>query len=147
MDRTGAAALVVVAGMLVAAQAPMNGELGRHVGSWQAALVNFAVGTALIVLLIAVFGGGFGELRGVTAAPWWALLGGVVGVVVVVASLVAVRSLGAGGVTAATVAGMLAASVVVDHLGLLGVEPRPVGAAKILGIALLAGGVMLVVRE
>lgn len=147
MDRTGAAALVVVIGVLVAAQAPMNGELGRYVGSWQAALVNFVAGMALIMLLMVVFGGGFGELRGVTAAPWWSLLGGIVGVVVVVVSLVAVRSLGAGGVTAATVAGMLAASVVIDHLGLLGVEPRPVSAAKIFGIALLAAGVMLVVRE
>jgi bacterial/archaeal transporter family-2 protein len=58
-----------------------------------------------------------------------------------------VRSLGAGGVTAATIAGQLAASVAVDHFGLLGVERQPVTALRIVGVALLAGGVFLVVRD
>ena len=62
-------------------------------------------------------------------------------------ALVTVRSLGAGGVTAATIAGQLATAVVVDHFGLLGVERQPVTALRLVGIALLAGGVFLVVRD
>ena len=46
MDRTTAAILVVAAGTAVGAQAPVNGMLGRYVGTWQAAFVNFAVGLA-----------------------------------------------------------------------------------------------------
>jgi transporter family-2 protein len=61
--------------------------------------------------------------------------------------LVTVRSLGAGGVVAATIAGQLAVSVVVDHLGILGVARQPVTAARIAGVALLAAGTYLVVRE
>jgi transporter family-2 protein len=60
---------------------------------------------------------------------------------------VTVRSLGAGGVVAATIAGQLAVSVVVDHLGILGVARQPVTAARIAGVALLAAGTYLVVRE
>lgn len=147
MDRASAAILVVAAGAAVGAQAPVNGALGRYVGTWQAAFVNFAVGLVILTLVIAVAAGGFGGLGEMPRAPWWALIGGACGVAVVTSSIVAVGELGAGGVTAAIVAGQLTASVVIDRFGWFGVREQPVTAAKLLGIALLAAGVYLVVRE
>ena len=147
MDRTSAVVFVVAAGAAVGAQAPMNGALGSVVGSWQAALVNFAVGLVILTVIVAVAAGGFGGLREIPDAPWWALLGGACGVAVVTSSIFAVGHLGAGGVTAAVVAGQLTASVVIDRLGLFGVTERPVTAGKLLGVALLALGVYLIVRE
>ena len=61
--------------------------------------------------------------------------------------LVTVRSLGAGPVVAATIAGQLSASVVIDQLGVLGVEKDPVTVGKVIGIVLLSAGVFLIVRE
>jgi transporter family-2 protein len=61
--------------------------------------------------------------------------------------LVTVRSLGAGPVVAATIAGQLSASLVVDQLGILGVEKDPITAVKVVGVVLLAAGVFLIVRE
>ena len=78
---------------------------------------------------------------------WIYLTGGLLGAAYITAVLVTVRSLGAGGVVAATIAGQLAISVVVDQFGLLGVERQPLSAAKIAGLALLAAGTYLVVRE
>ncbi len=147
MDRTTAAILVVAAGAAIGAQAPINGHLGRYVGSWQAAFVNFAVGLALLTVILAVAGGGFGGLREIPNAPWWALLGGAGGVAIVTTSIFAVGHLGAGGVTAAVVAGQLTASVVIDRFGLFGVTQQPITTGKLIGIALLAVGVYLIVRE
>ncbi len=147
MDRTSAAILVVAAGTAVGAQAPMNGALGRVVGSWQAAFVNFGVGLLILTVIVAIAAGGFGGLREIPDAPWWALLGGACGVAVVTSSIFAVGHLGAGGVTAAVVAGQLTASVVIDRYGLFGVTRQPLTAGKLLGIALLAVGVYLIVRE
>lgn len=147
MDRTSAAILVVAAGAAVGAQAPVNGALGRYVGTWQAALVNFAVGLVILAVIVAVAAGGFGGLAEMPRAPWWTLIGGACGVAVVTTSLVAVGHLGAGGVTAAVVAGQLAASVVIDRFGWFGVREQPITAAKLAGIALLALGVYLVVRD
>ncbi|HMS63160.1 MAG TPA: DMT family transporter [Solirubrobacteraceae bacterium] len=147
MDRTTAAVFVVAAGAAVGAQAPMNGALGRVVGSWQAAFVNFAVGLLILTAIVAIAAGGFGGLRDVPDVPWWALLGGACGVAVVTSSIFAVGHLGAGGVTAAVVAGQLTASVAIDRLGLFGVTRQPLTAGKLLGIALLALGVYLIVRE
>ena len=147
MDRATAAVLVVAAGTAVGAQAPINGALGRVVGSWQAALVNFAVGLLILTVIVAVAAGGFGGLRDIPSVPWWTLLGGACGVAVVTSSIFAVGELGAGGVTAAVVAGQLTASVLIDRLGLFGVREQPLTAGKLLGIALLALGVWLIVRE
>ncbi len=147
MDRTSAVVFVVAAGAAVGAQAPMNGALGSVVGSWQAALVNFAVGLVILTVIVAVAAGGFGGLREIPTAPWWALLGGACGVAVVTSSIFAVGHLGAGGVTAAVVAGQLTASVVIDRFGLFGITERPLTAGKLLGVALLALGVYLIVRE
>jgi transporter family-2 protein len=147
MDRTSAAIMVVAAGAAVGAQAPANGTLGRYVGTWQAAFVNFAVGLAILAVVLAVAGGGFGGLAEMPRAPWWALIGGACGVAVVTSSIVAVGDLGAGGITAAIVAGQLTASVVIDRFGWFGVREQPITAAKLAGIALLAAGVYLVVRD
>jgi transporter family-2 protein len=78
---------------------------------------------------------------------WYYLTGGLLGAVYVTTALVAVRSLGAGGVTAATIAGQLTASMLIDRAGVLGLEERPLSAQRLVGVALLAGGTLLVVRE
>jgi transporter family-2 protein len=74
-------------------------------------------------------------------------LGGIGGVAIVATTLITVRELGAGGVTAAVIAGQLALSVVLDRLGVLGLDERAITWEKLLGIALLALGTLLIVRE
>jgi transporter family-2 protein len=137
----------VGAGCLVGMQAPINSRLGRAVGSVQAATFSFLVGTAALVLLAAFVRGGLGGLGHVGRAPWWALVGGLLGAVFVTVALVAVRTLGASGVTAVVIAGQLAISVVIDRFGLLGVVRQHVGAQRIIGLVVLAVGVLLVVRR
>jgi transporter family-2 protein len=146
MDRGLAVVLTAVAGGLVAMQAPINSKLGKSVGTFPAATLSFAIGLVLLAAIVALAG----DASRVTDArhvPWWYLLGGLLGAAYVATVLVTVRTLGAGGVTAATIAGQLALSVVIDHLGWLGVARQPVTALRLLGLALLAGGVYLVVRD
>lgn len=147
MDKGAAVVLTAAVGGLVALQAPINSGLGKGIGTFQAALVNFLLGGLLIALLVTLVGGGLGRLGDVGGVPWYYLLGGVCGAAYVATSLVTVRALGAGGVVAATVAGQLAMGVAIDALGVLGVARSPVSAAKLAGIALLAAGTWLVVRE
>lgn len=146
MDRSTAVILTALGGGLIALQAPINSTLGRSVGTFQAALVSFAIGTVLLALIVTVASGGFGAIGGIREVSWHYLAGGILGAVYVTSVLVTVRTLGAGGVTAATIAGQLTASVVVDKYGWLGVEKEPVTAGKIAGVVLLCAGVALVVR-
>ena len=147
MSRGLAVLLGVGAGCLVGMQAPINSRLGKTVGSTEAATISFLVGTVALVLILLVARGGVGNLGDVGRAPWWALVGGLLGAVYVTVALVAVRTLGASGLTAVVIGGQLVISVVIDRFGLLGVAKQAVGAQRILGLVLLAVGVVLVVRR
>jgi transporter family-2 protein len=140
--------VTVAAGGFVAAQAPANNVLSDRVGTWGAVSVNFLVGTACVLLITFAFAGGFAGEDGARTPAWYYwVLGGTGGAAIVVTTLVAVRELGAGGVTVAVIAGQLTLSVVLDRLGVLGLDERAVTWEKLLGIALLAAGTVLVVRE
>ena len=147
MDRSAAVALTAAVGGGVILQAPINSFLGKHVGTFQAAFVSFAVGTVVLLVIAALSKGGVGNLRHVGEVRWYYLTGGLFGVAYVTTVLVTVRTLGAGGVTAATIAGQLTLAVVVDQLGILHVAQKPITLARIVGVALLAAGVYLIVRN
>jgi bacterial/archaeal transporter family-2 protein len=143
-----AVVVTVAAGGFVAAQPAANNVLSKKVGTFGAVSVNFLVGTILVLFITFVFAGGIRNIEGVESPAWYYwVLGGVGGVVIVLASLIGVRELGAGGVTVAVIAGQLTASVVLDRLGVLGLDERAVTWHKLLGIALLALGTILIVRE
>jgi transporter family-2 protein len=138
----------VAAGGVVAAQAPANNVLSKHLGNLGAVSVNFLVGTVCILAITFLFAGGLERDEAVGSPAWYYwVFGGLAGVTIVTITLITVRELGAGGVTAATIAGQLALSVVLDRLGVLGLEERAVTWEKVLGIALLALGTLLIVRE
>ncbi len=147
MDRGAAVVLTAFVGGLIALQAPINSQLGRSVGTFQGALVSFMLGTVVLAIIAAFAKGGFGTISDAKGLSWYYLTGGVLGAIYVTTVLVTVRSLGAGPVVAATIAGQLSASLVVDQLGILGVEKDPITAVKVVGVVLLAAGVFLIVRE
>ncbi len=147
MDRGLAVVLTAFAGGLVALQAPINSGLGKSVGTFQASFLSFALGTLVLAAIALLAKGGFGHLGEARHLSWYYLTGGVLGAAYVTSVLVTVRTLGAGGVVAATIAGQLAISVVVDQLGILGVAKQPISVARVAGVVLLAVGTYLVVRD
>jgi transporter family-2 protein len=149
MSRELAVLVTVAAGGMVAAQAPANNVLSQRLGTLGAVGINFLVGTVLVLTIAFVFAGGIGGGGDGVESPAWPywIFGGVAGVAIVLTSLVTVRVLGAGGLTAAVIAGQLTLSVVLDRLGVLGLEERAVTWDKLLGIALLAAGTVLIVRD
>lgn len=147
MDRTAGVLLTAFTGGLVALQAPVNSMLGRAVGTWQAAFVSFAIGTIALAAIAALATGGLGQVSAVRNVSWVYLTGGLLGAAYVTTILVTVRTLGAGGVVAATIAGQLAVSVVVDHFGLIGVAKQPITLGRVVGVLLLGLGTYLVVRD
>ncbi len=146
MDKTLLAALAtIVVGGLIALQAPINSGLGKATGTFPAAAISFIVGTLLLVAIVVVTGQA-GKVSGAANVPAYYLIGGILGACYVTTVLLTVRTLGAGGVTAATVAGQLTTSVVLDRLGFLGLEEAPITVTRVLGVLLLFAGTLLVIR-
>jgi bacterial/archaeal transporter family-2 protein len=145
MTRGVAVLLTAGAGGLIALQAPINAGLGKETGNLAAALVSFLVGTAALALIVAFAGQG-GGLGSAFDVRWYYLVGGLLGAIYVANALVAVSHIGAGGVAAATIFGQLTASVIIDRLGILGLEQVPLSPERVIGVALLLAGTVLVVR-
>jgi len=145
VDRGVALLLTAAAGGLIALQAPINAGLGKSTGGLPAALVSFAVGSVALAVIV-VLSGKAGGLSSTFDVSWYYLLGGLLGAVYVSNALIAVSVIGAGGVAAATVTGQLTASVVIDRLGLFGLDQVALSPQRLVGIGLLMAGTFLVVR-
>jgi transporter family-2 protein len=143
VDRGLALVATLAVGALIAFQPPANAALARHVGDLGAAFTSLFL-SALIAGVILVVAGDAGELRHLDQIRPEHLVGAIGGVAIVTVSLIAVRSLGVAGVTAALVATQLITSALIDRYGLLGVKELPLTSARLVGIGLLMGGTLLV---
>jgi bacterial/archaeal transporter family-2 protein len=145
MERGLAVVVMALAGGAVAIQPALNAGLSRATGSLPAALVSFLVG-GLVLGAIVLLSGQLARVGDSVEVRWYYLLGGVCGAFWIATSLIAVKSLGAGGVVAATITGQLTGAVVADRLGVLGLTEVPITAPRVLGVLLLIAGTYLVVR-
>jgi transporter family-2 protein len=145
VDKGTAVVLTAAAGGLIALQAPINAGLGKATGDLAAAMISFLVGSAALVLIVLISSKA-GGVSNAGDVEWYYLIGGLLGAIYVANALVAVGSIGAGGVAAATIAGQLTASVVADRLGVLGLEQVSLSPERILGIVMLLVGTLLIVR-
>jgi transporter family-2 protein len=145
VDRGVAVLLTAFAGGLIALQAPINAGLGKATGSLPAALVSFVIGTAALAAIV-VLSGKAASVGSAVDVSWYYLIGGLLGAVYVAVALIAVSAIGAGGVAAATIAGQLAASVAIDRIGLFGLDQVALTPERLLGVALLFVGTLLVIR-
>src|SRR3954464_2534715 len=139
--------LAIGAGVLLPVQAGINAQLRSAVGSPLAAgLVSFLVGTAGLAAVLLLMRQGMALRPAWATTPWWYWVGGLIGAVYVVATIVLAPRLGAATMIAAIVAGQMIASLLLDQYGLLGFPIHPISGVRLLGAALVIGGVMLVQR-
>ena len=128
---------------------PVQFGINAQLSSWldspvRAAFVSFLTGAIILAVAAALLFKPLPSGNRLGHAPWWVWIGGAFGAFYVVASIVAAPRLGAATVVAVIVAGQSLASVVVDHYGWVGFEPRHVSAGRLVGMALVGSGVALV---
>jgi transporter family-2 protein len=134
--------MMVAGGAIMSFQAPINAALRNHVGVWEASLISFSVGTAVLIAVVLL--AGKGSLAQVKQASWWHLLGGLIGAVFVTATLVAAPKIGVTGMVIATLAGNMVAAILIDRFGWVGIAPRPIDLPRIAGVVLMVVAVILI---
>lgn len=136
--------LAMLAAGVIPVQAIVNGRLGQLVQNpLLASLISFGGGTvALSLLLLAT--SGVPSIPEGTRLPWYLLTGGLLGAVFVTAVLMLVPRIGTANVLSAAIVGQLMMALIVDHFALLGVPQSSVSPTKVLGCALLIGGMLLI---
>jgi transporter family-2 protein len=147
--RPGWIALALVAGAILPIQGAVNVLLRVDIGApITVAAVSFVVATAGMVLAL-LFVVATGRTPRPTAKPlasmpWWGWLGGLCGAAYVTTVFTAIPVTGAAAVVGLTVAGQQVASVFFDRWGLMRMPTKPVGRARLLGVAVLLLGVVLI---
>lgn len=138
-----AAALTM--GAFMPLQAGINARLRQSLGEpLMASLVSFCVGLTALVLFILLTRTPLPSLAAAASAPWWSWVGGGLGACFVVGSVLLAYKMGATALMAWSIAGSLFASVLLDHLGLVGFTVRELSWQRLAGVALLLGGAWLV---
>lgn len=137
--------LMLCGGIVVAVQPTVNARLARFTGVLESSCISFAVGT--VALFITVLLAGRGDLRGVAAASWWELSGGLMGAFFVTMTIFVVPRIGTAAAMAAIIAGQLATGILMDHFGLLGGRHIPLDSSRVIGVVFLMAGGWLVFRR
>lgn len=139
--------LAVLAGMVLPVQAGVNAALARQLGSTaQAAFVSFVVGLLVMLVFCLASRQNFPALRQLSAVPPYTLIGGLLGGIMVMTTIILAPKIGAVALVSALLAGQLICSIVLDHQGWVGFSIHPVNGMRIFGILLLISGVYLVNR-
>jgi bacterial/archaeal transporter family-2 protein len=125
-------------------QVAANSSLGQHLGrAAGATLVSFVVGSIGLVLYMLVIREPWPASRALASSPWWALGGGLLGAAYVMTTVIVTPRLGPGLTLGAVVAGQMIVALVLEQLGALGIAPHPITPLRVLGVALIVGGVAL----
>lgn len=137
----------LAAGVSAVMQQVLVSEMRSATGSalW-AVLISYVGGTIAAALIIAGTREPIltsAEINKIPLASWSA---GVFGVIYITLAIFLIPRLGAATVLALLISGQMLASIAFDHFGLFGLSRQPIGGTRLLGAALLLGGVMLIRR-
>lgn len=136
--------LVVAVGMGIAAQTQFAGTLGERIGVMESVFI-IHLGGLLVAAVYLILARG-GNLAAWRAAPWYALSGGIIGVLIVGGYSYAIPRIGLAPAITLGIASQLILSAALSHYGVLGALQQPVTPARLVGIAVLLLGTWLVVR-
>ena len=135
--------IAVVIGICLGIQPIFNTYVSKSVGMWYAALCSLSVSISL-VLCICFINDRFQTLKGFSGIPRFYILAGICGVIILAFTVFCIVRIGPVLTSAITVTTQMAVATVVAHYGWFGIEQEPINLVKIIGIAFLITGVILV---
>jgi bacterial/archaeal transporter family-2 protein len=132
--------LALLAGAVLPVQAGANAQLSKRFGCpFTATTLQLLVGTA-VLLIVATLGSGLDALLTLPHVPWWHAMGGLASALYVVSGILLFPRLGAIVTMGLFIAGQMLASLLLDVYGLLGITPKLMTWAMLIGtLAILIG--------
>ncbi len=131
----------LIAGAAMSVQGVMNTRLGDKVGVLETNAFVQLVGFVLALLVAFFFGRG--DIRQIGQAPWYAWLGGVLAPVITVTVMLSISGLSPTIAISTILIAQLAVAAAIDAFGIMGAEKLPFTWQKLVGLALMIGGVVL----
>lgn len=137
--------IAFAAGIGIALQTTLNGQLSKGIGgdSLIAAFFSFTTGAVLLGVVALFRPDGFESLKGIFKQPLWMLLGGVLGACALLCYVLLAPKIGLTLLIGLAIAGQLSASMLIDHFSLFGVVQRPVTMVKLGGFVVMLAGLAM----
>ncbi|WP_342148020.1 DMT family transporter [Methylorubrum sp. SB2] len=138
--------VVLIAGIANAIQPGQTTQLAKSLGEpFTAGLISMFVGSAGMLAIGLVSGHlTWPSLQQAGQAPWWAWIGGLVGVGLLIAQLFVAQRVGAAPFLGLLVTAGVVTSIALDHFGLVGFDVHAAGPMRLVGGALMIAGVTFV---
>ena len=136
--------VALAAGVALATQSAINTQLAKAMSGEAviATFISFAVGTIVLFFIAWVKTDLWGNLSTVPSQPWWKLIGGVLGAVVVFTTVLLAPKLGITAMLFFIIVGQLITAATIDHFGLIGMPIREVNITKFIGLIIVAFGLV-----
>lgn len=141
-----ALALALTSGVLMAVQGSLNTALSKAIGLLEATFVVHITGTAGVMVVLFLFKLGKGNLAAWSTAPWYAYLGGLVGVAIIYLVAASIPQVGMANATTAIIVGQVLTAIAIDHFGGFGLDRAPCTWGQLAGLVLLAIGAKMLLR-
>ncbi|MBE7245220.1 DMT family transporter [Methylobacterium radiotolerans] len=138
----------LLAGVATAIEPGQNAGLAKSLARpLLAGVVSLVVSVAAISVAMLVTGQyGLPPVDRLAQVPWWAWLGGLMSAGLTMAQLSVSKRIGAATFLGLIVTAGVVTSILLDHFGLVGFKVHEAGLSRVLGGALMIGGVGLVAR-
>jgi transporter family-2 protein len=134
---------ILLGGVFLSAQAPINAALAKSLGDpVLAACISFGIGF-LVLAVVSAFRGAWPSGSAVAAAPWWSWLGGLLGAFYVAIVIWGVPQLGVVSTVAALIFGQVAAALILDAIGAFGLPVQAITWQRLLAAGMILGGLVL----
>lgn len=135
----------VVIGMLGATQIAINGHLGTLLhNSAQASFISFLVGTVLIFIVVLVTDKRLPQLGKLKKAKIWNYLGGILGALYVLTTVIVAPQIGAGLTIMMALIGQILGGMLVQQFGWWRSPRHSVRAVQVFGVLLMLLAVVLI---
>ena len=136
--------VALAAGVALATQSAINTQLAKAMSGEAviATFISFAVGTLVLFFIAWVKTDLWGNLSTVPSQPWWKLIGGILGAVVVFTTVLLAPKLGITAMLFFIIVGQLITAATIDHFGLIGMPIREVNITKFIGLIIVAFGLV-----
>lgn len=140
----GLIAVAVLGGIFVTIQAQLMGVLDKEIGTIESVFITYGGGGLLVGLTTLFLRGG--NLSAISSVPWYTLLSGVTGLIIVGTIGFTTPRLGLLPAMVTIVAAQFISAAIIDHFGWMGAAIHLMTPSRFFGMMIMIVGIWLTFR-
>ncbi|SMC75472.1 transporter family-2 protein [Desulfocicer vacuolatum DSM 3385] len=136
--------IAALGGIMVSLQAQLMGIMDRQMGTLESVFITYGLGGLIIGAAMLFYRGG--NLAACASVPWYSMLSGLMGLIIVGSIGYTAPRLGLVPAMTILVLAQFAAAALIDHFGMLGADIRPLTLIRGSGIVVMLVGLWMTLR-